>query len=67
MSANIYTIKDLLIGTEYRSATLRGVIVNAQDDDRAVWYGEDAKPYLVEITPATGGKNVWRTLAVQTN
>ena len=67
MSANIYTIADLLVGTTYKSKTLLGTIVRAEEDDRAVWYGEDTKPYRVEITPASGSANVWRTLAVQTN
>lgn len=60
MSANIYRVEDLLIGTFYRSSTIKGVIISAEKDERCVWY-PDATSYLVEIE---GGQ--WRTVAVRT-
>lgn len=65
MSANIYTIEDLLVGTTYRSRSIEGVILSAEKDTRAVWYGDNTESYLVEIRPTNSGKNVWRTLAVK--
>ena len=64
MSANVYTIEDLLVGHNYRSRSIEGEIVHAEKDNRAVWYGEDTEPYLVEIRPTNGIKRVWRTVAV---
>ena len=64
MSANVYSIESLLVGTTYRSATLRGEIISAEKDTRAVWYGENCESYLVEIRNENGGY-AWRTLAVK--
>jgi len=49
--ANLYTIKDLLIGKTYNSKTLRGEIISADKSD--VWY-ENAESYLVQIRSNTG-------------
>ena len=65
MSANLYTIESLLVGKIYRSKTLTGEIISAEKDNRAVWYGENCEPYLVEIRTPTSLKSVWRTLAVK--
>jgi hypothetical protein len=62
MSANVYTIEDLLVGTYYRSKTIQGEIVSAEKDPRAVWY-QDCESYLVEIGTPTGRKV--RTVAVK--
>ena len=64
MSANVYSIESLLVGKTYRSKTLTGEIISAIKDDRAVWYGEDLEPYLVEIK-TNSLKNAWRTIAVK--
>ena len=64
MSANVYSIENLLIGTRYRSKTLSGEIVSAQKDERAVWY-QDCESYLVEIKPDWSGQYQWRTVAVK--
>ena len=64
MSANLYSIESLLVGKFYNSKTTQGEIVHAEKDNRAVWYGEDTEPYLVEIRPTNGIKRVWRTVAV---
>ena len=65
MSANVYTIESLLVGTHYRSATLKGEIISAEKHPHAVWY-EDCESYLVEIRPEIGYKNAYRTIAVKT-
>ena len=64
MSANVYSIQDLLVGHYYRSRSASGEIISAQKDDRAVWYGDNCEPYLVEIRQGVGNY-VWRTVAVQ--
>ena len=64
MSANVYSIEDLLVGTSYFSRTLQGEIVRAEKHPHAVWY-EGAEAYLVEIKPEVGYKNTYRTIAVK--
>lgn len=63
MSANVYTIENLLVGKTYRSNTLTGEIVSAQIHPKAVWY-EGAEAYLVEVRKPYGGYT-YRTLAVK--
>ena len=65
MSANVYTIENLLVGKEYRSNTLRGEIISAEKHPKAVWY-EGAEAYLVEVkTYELGIPNYsYRTIAV---
>jgi hypothetical protein len=65
MSANVYTISDLLVGTRYVSRTTRGEIVGAEEHPHAVWY-QDCETFLVEIKPQYGTKNTYRTVAVKT-
>jgi hypothetical protein len=68
MSANTYTITDLLIGKNYRSKTLQGEIVSAEKHPQPIWY-EGCEAYLVEITPDSGynnwGRKTYRTIAVK--
>lgn len=64
MSANLYSVQSLLVGTEYRSKTLTGKIVNAEPHPKAVWY-DGAESYLVEIRPEVGIRNQYRTIAVK--
>lgn len=63
MSANIYSITDLLIGKTYRSSTLTGEIISAEIHPKAVWY-QGCESYLVEIRNSNGGYS-HRTLAVK--
>ena len=63
MSANFYSIDNLLVGKYYRSNSVEGEIVEARKDDRAIWYGEDTEPYLVRIRSTHGGYT-YRTVAV---
>jgi hypothetical protein len=66
MSANVYTIKNLLIGKEYRSNTLRGEIISAEIHPKAVWY-EGCESYLVEVKSYELGipNYSFRTIAVK--
>jgi hypothetical protein len=64
MSANVYSVQSLLIGTEYQSRTLTGKIVNAEPHPKAVWY-EGCDSYLVEVRPTYGLRNQYRTVAVK--
>ena len=63
MSANVYSIPDLLIGKMYRSKSLTGEIISAEPHPKAVWY-HDCESYLVEIRNSNGGYS-HRTLAVK--
>ena len=65
MSANIYSIENLLVGKIYRSKTLTGEIISAEKHPHAVWY-DNAEAYLVEVRNQNGGYT-YRTLAVRTN
>jgi hypothetical protein len=64
MSANVYTIENLLVGKQYRSRTLTGEIISAEQHPKAVWY-QGCESYLVEVRPSNGGKVTCRTVAVK--
>jgi hypothetical protein len=64
MSANVYTIENLLVGKLYKSKTLTGEIISAEPHPKAVWY-QDCESYLVEIRNQNGGYT-FRTVAVKT-
>lgn len=66
MSANVYSIRDLLVGTTYRSRTLMGEIVSAEEHPHAVFY-QGCETYLVEVAPNGGIGTTYRTVAVKTN
>jgi hypothetical protein len=63
MSANVYSVKDLLVGTRYISQSVRGEIISAEEHPHAVWY-EGCNTYLVEIQKQYGG-TTYRTVAVK--
>jgi hypothetical protein len=63
MSANVYTIENLLVGKTYRSNSITGEIISAEKHPSAVWY-ENCESYLVEIRKPYGGYT-YRTLAVK--
>jgi hypothetical protein len=63
MSANVYSVKDLLVGTRYISQSVRGEIISAEEHPKAVWY-EGCETYLVEIQKQYGG-TTYRTVAVK--
>jgi hypothetical protein len=62
MSANLYTIERLLVGTTYLSRSVMGEIIDAEKHPKCVWY-EDAEAYLVRIRK-DGGGYTYRTVAV---
>ena len=68
MSANVYTITNLLVGKPYISSTLRGEIVSAEIHPKAIWY-EGCETYLVEVAPNSGsntwGRKTFRTVAIR--
>ena len=68
MSANVYTVQSLLVGTRYVSNTMRGEIISAEPHPDSVWY-DGCETYLVEIAPQSGsntwGRKTYRTVAVR--
>jgi len=65
MSANVYTIENLLVGKNYRSTNrhFSGEIISAEHRP-AIWYGENTEAYLIEVR--TGGlRNKFATIAVK--
>ena len=65
MSANVYTIQDLLIGKSYRSNSIfDGEIISAEPHPKGVWY-EGCDSYLVEIRDSLRGGYTFRTVAVK--
>ena len=62
MTANLYSIENLLVGKTYRSASLVGEIVDAEKHPSCVHYA-DADAYLVRIRQ-NGGGYTYRTVAV---
>lgn len=67
MSANVYTIENLLVGKTYKSRTLTGEIISAEKSD--VWYGANTESYFVQVRPHYSAplnlKDTYRTLAVK--
>ena len=72
MSANVYTIENLLVGKMYRSRSVEGEIISAEKHPACIHY-DGAEAYLVEVRPTyytTSGKSRWfgnttyRTVAV---
>jgi hypothetical protein len=64
MSANVYSVQSLLVGTNYNSRTLQGEIISAEPHPKAVWY-EGCDSYLVEVKPNSGYGTTYRTVAVR--
>ena len=64
MSANLYTIESLLVGTPYLSRTLKGEIVSAEKHPEAVWY-DGAEAYRVEVKDRLTGGYTYRSVAVR--
>ena len=63
MSANLYTIEDLLIGKTYRSRSVVGEIIEAQKDERCIHY-DNAEAYRVRVR-GEFGNYTYRTIAVR--
>lgn len=63
MSANIISVSSALIGKAYRSRSIQGIIEDAEPRP-SVWY-DNADAYAVRVRPVNGGRDEWRTLAVE--
>ena len=63
MSANLYTIEDLLIGKIYRSRSVVGEIIEAQKDERCIHY-DNADACRVRVR-GEGANYTYRTVAVR--
>jgi len=75
MSANVYTIESLLVGTTYRSRTVEGEIISAEKHPACIHY-DGAEAYLVEVRPVYYttsrqsrwfGNTTYRTVAVKSD
>jgi hypothetical protein len=64
MSANVYSIPDLLIGKMYRSNSVSGEIISAEIHPQAIWY-EGAEAYRVEVRDQLKGGYTYRSVAVK--
>ena len=68
MSANVYSVRNLLVGKQYISNTLRGEIISAEAHPKPIWY-DGCETYLVEVAPYSGsntwGRKTFRTVAVR--
>ena len=64
MSANLYSIPDLLIGKTYRSNSLTGEIISAETHPQAVWY-DGAEAYRVQVRDSLRGNYTYRSVAVK--
>jgi hypothetical protein len=63
MSANVYSIENLLVGKPYYSRSVVGEIVSAEKHPQAVWY-DGCESYLVEIRKQGGGYT-YRSVAIK--
>jgi adenylate cyclase len=64
MSANLYTIENLLVGKSYRSRSVEGEIVSAEKHPKCVWY-DGAEAYLVQVRDNLRGNYTYRSIAVK--
>lgn len=69
MSANVYSIENLLVGKTYHSKTLKGEIISAELDN-SIWYA-DCDTYKVQVRPHYPSvfnlKDTYRYVAVKTS
>ena len=63
MSANVYSVENLLVGKTYRSATLSGEIISVEKSD-TVWY-KDCETYLAQVRPFNSIRDTYRYVAVK--
>jgi len=59
---NLYSVESLLIGRAYRSASVEGVITDAEPYTKA--YYADADAYRVRVRPTHGLGDTYRVVAV---
>ena len=65
MTANVYTIENLLVGKNYNSRNrhFEGEIVSARPRPE-IWYGDKTEAYLIEINTRSL-RNKFATVAVK--
>lgn len=63
MSANVYSVQNLLVGKQYFSNSVKGEIISAEKNDE-VWY-KDCDTYLVQVRPYNSIKDTYRYVAVK--
>ena len=67
MSANVYSVENLLVGKTYYSNSLKGEIISAEATSK-VWYSE-SETYLVQVRPHYSAplnlKDTYRYVAVK--
>jgi hypothetical protein len=63
MSANVYSVENLLVGKTYYSKTVTGEIISAEPTSK-VWYSE-CETYFVQVRPRNSIKDTYRYVAVK--
>ena len=66
MSANVYTIENLLVGKTYRSTNrhFEGVITHAEKRE-GIWYGEGLEAYVIQVRTPAYLSDQYATIAVK--
>jgi hypothetical protein len=64
MSANVYSVENLLVGKMYHSRSVSGEIIDAEKSDN-VWYA-NCDTYKVQVRPLNFSKDTYRYVAVKT-
>ena len=65
MSANVYSVQNLLVGKTYRSNSVSGEIISAEPNSD-VWYA-NCDTYKVQVRPFNSIKDTYRYVAVKTS
>ena len=63
MSANVYSVENLLVGKMYYSNSVTGEIISAEKNDD-VWYS-NSDTYKVQVRPLNSFKDTYRYVAVK--
>lgn len=66
MAAKLYTVKDLLVGKNYRSHSrhFQGVITHAEKRE-GIWYGENTEAYVIQVETPQYLSDRYATVAVK--
>lgn len=64
MSANVYSIENLLVGKMYNSRSVAGEIISAEKDN-SVWYA-NCDTYRVQVRAQNTFRDTYRYVAVKT-
>jgi len=63
MSANIYSVQNLLVGKIYRSKSVQGEIISAEPNNDVIYIGCDT--YLAQVRPFNSLRDTYRYVAVK--